>query len=202
MAKFVENNRDELLEKLSEKQLLSLIGRVPLYPTGNREHDRVSYLINKLREMQRAGQEKGDISDVVQEELKELIEQMPEEQRSFMQYCPEMMGSLTKSIAQKLGGAYEGLFRKEDKSLDKRAMVKYLIDNYKVAEDFLDDTNKPANEKLSEGEKASIWDKNLKTQYLEIARELLGSEKKKYKRDKDEDKENRKDKAKSLGLAV
>jgi len=196
MAKFVENNRDEILKSLNEKQLFSLINNTPLYPTGNQEHDRVSYIINKLNQMRKAGQEQGEagIGSVIQEELKELIEYVPEEQKLFIQECPEMINSLTRGLIGKVQKAHSALFKKEDKSLDKEAMIKHLEDNYKVVEDVMDNGN------MSDNEKLSLWDKNLKMQYVEIARELFGPEKKKYKKDKDEDKENRKDKAKRLGL--
>lgn len=196
MARFIENNRDEILKKMNEKQMFSLINEIELYPTGNQEQDRASYLITKLKQLKKASQEQGEegVKAVIGEELNELASKIPEEQMAFLQECPEMIRSLTSGLIKKMQGAHSALFKKEDKSLDKEAMIKHLEDNYKVVEDAMD------NNEMSDNEKLSLWDKNLKMQYVAIARELFGPEKKKYKRDKDEDKEDRKDKAKSLGL--
>jgi len=195
MARFIENNRDEILKKMNEKQMFSLINEIELYPTGNQEHDRASYLIIKLKQLKKASQEQGEegVKAVIGEELNELASKIPEEQMAFLQECPEMISSLTSGLIKKLKGAHGALFKKDGKNLDKNAMIKYLEANYEVIEDIMDD------DKMSNDEKFNLWDKNLKNQYLAIARTLFPGEKKKYKRDKDEDKEDRKDKAKSVG---
>ena len=197
MAKFVENNRNKILDKLSAEQLYSLVNRVPLYGTGNEGHDRVILLRDKLMKINQTAQEKGDIKSAINREIEELIEKMPEEQKAFFQENSEIyLQSLTRAILGKINKAYASLFKTADgKNLDKPALKKYLEDNYRVIEDVMSEKDRPDNERLE------IWDKNLKPQYVEIAKELYPIDKNEVKMDKDKDKEERKKKDKKRRVA-
>ncbi len=194
MAKFVENNRNEFLDRLSVEQLYSLFRRVPLYKTEDKKYERIRGLREKVMLIQEVGRKGGDIGSVVEEELKELMEKVPDEQKGFI--VRNQIPSLIKTLAEYIQKAFVSLFRDEEGKLDKSALRRFLEDNYKVAEDFID--KEIPNDKPKEKEK--YWNDNLKTQYVEVARELYGSEKKEERKDKDKDKEERKDKAKNLGL--
>ena len=122
------------------------------------------------------------------------MEKVPDEQKGFI--VRNQIPSLIKTLAEYIQKAFVSLFRDEEGKLDKSALRRFLEDNYKVAEDFID--KEIPNDKPKEKEK--YWNDNLKTQYVEVARELYGSEKKEERKDKDKDKEERKDKAKNLGL--
>lgn len=197
MAELVENgtNRDRILKKLSAEQLESVLQNPNLtfYANGKYKHDRASYLINKLNQLRNVTAEQGGIIAVIQNETNELIKYIPEEQNLFRQICPKMNSSLAESIAKAIEKAREGLF-KDGKDFDKKAMIKYLEDNYKVVEDVMKDDDR------DQKEKGDRWNDNLKMHYVELARALLGPEKKQYKLDEDEDKEDRKAKDKTRGL--
>jgi hypothetical protein len=197
MAKFIENNRGKILDKLSAEQLYSLVNRVPLYLTGDKNHDRVIALRKKLMQLNQVTQEKGDIGSVIKGEIGELIKKMPKEQQLFLQENSEMyIQSLTRAIIGKIEQAYHDLFRANDgKSLNKPALKKYLEDNYKVIEDVMGEDDRP------DKERAKIWDKNLKMQYTEIARELYKSEKDALKKDENKEEEARKKKDKGVGIS-
>ncbi len=201
MARFVENNRDAIFDRLSADQLYGLFSKVPLYKTGNQEHDNIADLRAKMMQIQEASKKGEDLGSAIQKELQELIGMIPEEQRAFLQNNSRaMISSLTNAVVNGVQKSFKGLFRQQDKTLDKNALREYLEDNYEVVEDTLDDKNKSSSERLSEREKFGRWDKNLKMQYVEVARALFKSEKPIHKKEKDEDKKAREDRDKNKGM--
>jgi len=199
MAKFIENSRDKIFDTLSAEQIFSLIeGLHPqfCYKTGDAEHDRITLLKHKMSKIQQTAQEKKDIGSAIQGELGELIKMMPKEQRAFLEENSEAyIQSLKNSILGKIQQAYQALFRTADgKALDKSALRKYLEDNYKFIKDAMNKKDRP------DKEKAKIWDKNLKPQYVEIARVLHGLEKSVEDRDRNEAEYDRKKQDRKEGI--
>ena len=216
MAKYVEKNRDEIFEELEElgaEHLYKLFLRTPIYKryysskTGNsyktndEEYERIRKLKEKVEQMQRASQEGGDVGSVVQNELEELIEKAPEEQKIFIKRNQHLViPSLTKSLVRIIQEEFGSLFKDKKGKLDGEKLRDYLEDNYKSVEYFIENEI-PADK---EEEKFKYWDDNLKMPYLEIARELFGPKKKQEKLDSPnpevKEKEERKILAKGLGL--
>lgn len=195
LAKFVENHRNQFLSELSAEQLYALFEdeRFPYYKTNDREHERASKLREKILQMKAAQKQGISLDAVVQQEVKELIEAAPEEQRIFIARNQHLViPYLTRAIIEELQGAYAGLFRDKEGNLDRNALINYLIANYNVAEDFIAG--------VPDKEQADYWNDNLKPQYVEIARQLYSSEKAAKERDENPEKEARKDRARELGL--
>lgn len=198
MAKFIENNRDDILDKLSAKDLYNIVNNpnLPFFLTKDKDHNKILLLRSKIMEMQQASQKNGDVGSVIQKELGDLINHIPEEQKKFLQRnSSAYLNSMTHAVNGEIQKAYGALFKLSDKkTLDKSALKKFLEDNYEVIEDIMKEDDR------SEGEVFSRWDKNLKIHYVELARQLYSPEKKQAKRDKDEDKEDRNDSDKKLGV--
>ena len=193
LARHVERNRASFLEKLSTEQLYSIFQRIPLYKTGNAEYDRIADLRNKYIALAKATQEGQDPTSIVAQEVNELLENAPEEQRPFiMKNREKMVKSLTNAVLQAIPQAYSRVFRDNEGNLRRDELIRYLEDNYRVAERFIDAV--PAEER------ADYWNDNLKPQYVELARELYGSEKKAKKLEDNPEKEARKVAAGALGL--
>ncbi len=192
-----KNNRDRILKKLSAEQLDSVLNNPGLtfYMSGDDEHDRAANLVNKSNQIRQATSEQGErgMAAVIQNDVAYLIKYIPEEQNAFRQICPEMNTSLATSVTYVITNARDGLF-KDGKSFNKAAMVEFLEDTYRVIEEIIDDDDR------YDKEKSDRWNDNLKPHYVELARALLGPEKKHYKLDKDEDKEERKAEDKMRGL--
>jgi len=198
MSKFVENNRSKILGKLSAKQLYNLFLRAPSYQTNDKEHDRKVALRNKVLAMQEASKKGEDLGSVVEKETQELIEGAPKEQQMYiLKNAHLVIPVLRQAILEEIQKSFSKLFKDEEGNLNKAELLNYLERNYKVAEDFIE--NIPSD---NQKERDDYWDKNLKPQYLELARELYSSEKKEYKQEKNPDKENRKTAAKELGLSA
>ncbi|MFH1711258.1 MAG: hypothetical protein ABH840_03025 [Nanoarchaeota archaeon] len=198
MAKFVENNRKSLLDKLSAKQLYGIFSRVQLYKTGEKEHDRAVDLRMKMMQMQQASQEGGNINEVISKELSELVNSMPPEHQAYLFENEHLvLPSIGRVIIRAIQKKFSSLFKDEKGNLDKAQLIKYLEKNYKVVED--DIKGIPSE---NEKERYKRWDKNLKPQYIEIARELLSPEKSEQKEKDDQEGEKRKKKAKRKGLST
>jgi len=195
MANFVSNQREELLNKLSEKQLYSLFFSMPSYKSGDKKRDRITDLREKVKQMQRANEEGKDIGSVVENEVQELVESLPEEQKIFVSRNQQIViPYLTKYVARSIQKAFSSLFKNKELKLDKKELVNYITENYKIAEDFIDT--------VPDDEKSDYWNDNLKPQYIEIARELYKSEKKAKKLKDNPEKEARKARAGEIGLAA
>jgi len=192
-ALFVANHRHSLLDKLSAEQLYALFSSVPLYKTGDKEHDNAAEIRNKVARIQEAANKGNDVGAVVAEEVEALVKNSPKEQQEYiMRNSHVVIPTLKNSVAKAMQKAFSKLFRDERGELNKTALIKYLERNYKVAENFIDEA--------PDEEKADYWGDNLKLQYVEIARQLYGSEDKAQKLKDNPEKEVRKAKAKGLGL--
>lgn len=199
IAKFIENNRDEVLKKLPAEQLYSLLQRVPLYKTGVEEYDRFRNLRKKVAEIFEAREKGMDLSSVVADEVKELLSKVSEDTRIFFASNDQLMSNLiTSYVVNKINEEFQKSFRNEQGKLDREAIKKYLVANYKVVEDRISSTAYEGKDK--ERERFKIWDKNLKPQYVEIARQLYAPEEKEEKLKIDEAKETREAETEALGL--
>lgn len=197
MARFVENHRRELLDKLSEKSLAGLISNPNLgfYKTGDKKWDRITELRNKYMQIQKAMQEKGDLASIVGEELEQLIKRMPIENSAYVsEYehvaVPGMADVLLRLVVKK----YSSLFKGKDGKLDKSEIIKYLEANYKLAEDYAEDIPKSET-----GELKDNWD-NRKAHYLAVANSLYRQEEPEQDKEDNPDQLIRQEKARDAGL--
>ena len=193
-AKFVENHRDSLLDKLSAEQLYVLFTSVPLYETGDKEHNRIRDVREKIRNMEQIADKRGDIGSVVQEEVKELIEKAPPEQKVFISMHRDAVRDITEDVVEGTHKEYQSLFRDKEGKLDKSALIKYLTENYEAA---IREMNA-----LPEKERAGFWSDNLKLPYLMLAQQLYFSENKEQKKEDDPEKEARNEKLAGKGYST
>lgn len=73
MGKFVERNRESLLDKLSAEQLYSLFQNVPIYEGNKPKHKKIKTLREKVYAMQKAEKEGQNPSAVVGRRCKQII---------------------------------------------------------------------------------------------------------------------------------
>ncbi len=198
IAKFVENNRRSFMDKLSDEQLSSVFATVPHYKTNNKKYEKIRKLTKKYKEIVQASKEKKDISSVVQDELQEYISGLSQDSQEYIQRNSEMMiRSLTQGIVGIIQNEFNMLFKDEKGKLNKKEIKDYLVKNYKVVEDRIDDI---PNDKKYDSERKKRWMDNLRWQYVALAKALFPTEKKDEKGDKDKDKETRKAEDRRLGL--
>lgn len=196
LAKFVENNRRTMLEKLDEKDLYGLFQRTPSYATGNQEYDRAKNLKEKIMKMAQAQKEGQDITEFVKDDVDKLIKGAGEDQAEFIKRYENLIRPrLTERIITDIQREFASLFRNKEGKYDKSKLIDYLEANYKVVEDEIKDAD-------NDRDKNGLWDKNLKQQYLAIAQILLGNEKKRLNEEKDPEREKWKKDVKSKGLRI
>lgn len=193
MAKFVEKNRAQILEKLSAEQLYALFARVPLYETGDKEHDRAKNLRTMVMQIIKAEREGGDIGSIINAELNELRDKMPDENKIYVHQDAHLaVPGLGRAIVRAIFKSYNKLFKDKDGKLNKEALIRYLERNYKVMEDEM-------SRFKEEKDKFKCWDKNLKPQYREIARELYKSEEPAQKKEDEPEREKEIDRLRNIG---
>jgi hypothetical protein len=199
MGKFVERRRESILNKLSAEQLYALFQRIPIYEGNKPQHKKIKTLRDKVYGMQKAAQEEQDPSQVVADEVRQLIEMASPDKKEFiMRNQKAMLASLNIAVIKSIQKEYSLLFKDANGKLNKNQIKEFLKDNYQIVEDFLDDEFSNKNNE----EKADYWNDNLKPQYLQLANALYGPEEKAQKLVDNRAKEERKARAKALGLIV
>jgi len=190
MAKFVENHRRQLLDKLDDKQMYAVVQNIAPYKIGNKDHDRLVNIVSKLKMIGEARQNRRPAEEVFKEELTELMKKIPQEQQLFLANSPQVLenvrGALANYLMNAMGKSMDSYFNDKNGKQDRSRMITYLEDHYKYIEDQMKDKSIPNDKKVD------IWDKNLKSQYLVIAQVLHKSEKKESKHDKDPEWEDKK----------
>lgn len=195
MARFVGNHRKKFLNDLSAKALYSLFTSMPLYDTGKKEHEIIKNLRNKVLSIQQKAQQGQDPSSEVQEEVMDVVKKLPLAQQEFIgKFQHTIIPIISKSVLIALNERFGTLFMSRDGKIDKSALQDYLTANYRVAEDYVN--------KVPEKERSDYWDKNLKPQYMQIARLRYKDEKSAQKWEDNPEKQQRKQDAEALGLAA
>ncbi|MCX6748067.1 MAG: hypothetical protein NT076_00525 [Candidatus Pacearchaeota archaeon] len=183
LAKYVEKNRDEVLDKASPEQLWILVQSVPLYKTGKKEHDEIVDLVGKVKQIREAKSEQ-ELESIVQKDVDASFKKLPVEIQGYVGvYQRDVQHNFVQYHIQRITEKFSKLFRNDKKEIDKEAIVKFLEDNYKYVEDFMEDEVKDIepDEKKREKARAKLWNKNLKHQYVALAKALSPTEVKEQK---------------------
>ncbi len=199
MAKYIEKNKEKVLDKLDEKQLYNLFTSVPLYSPkegeGNKDYVKAVSLRDKMMSIQQALQNGGDPSQVLQGEVQELLRTMSEEQQIFIARNQGVIGSaLTQALAETIQSEFSKLFRDSEGKLVRDEIKDVLEQSYKIAED--------AESMVPTEKRDKYWDNNMKSQYLILAKELYKSEKRDLKREQDPNGERLKEDLAKQGLRI
>lgn len=180
MAKFVDKNRDAVLDKLDAKSLASLVmdPRQPLYDTGDKEYNRFLGLRQRMAEMQEAAKE-GDPAAAIAKEITHYMQYVPKGQEEYYAKKQHLVvPKLIRLIQKSIKDAYEGYFKGADGNFDKAKLKAFMEANYKAMEDKIDEMDGDIADRRSE--KFNVWDKNLKMPYIELARRAYAIEKGPY----------------------
>jgi hypothetical protein len=197
MAVYVAYNRDKIMEELSAEQLFEFFSSVPLYKTGIEKYDRARELRAKLSNVQEAMKEgKSALSVVGKEVEKEIKKYTPGLEGFIRTHYSTMAPVIAGQIIREMQEEYGSLFMDKQGRLDREEIEGCLRANYKVLEDFIEhkDTLPEIRDK--------IWSENLKKHYLILGKVLYSAQKKAWKVDKNEDKEEQKATAEGLGIAT
>jgi len=217
LAKHIEKNRANSLEKLSAEALNQIVSQVELYQTGDAEHDKYIAARKKLKKMQDIQKEGGDPASIVtggKDSKQYIAEEASKKVNAYIQKCPKIAAQfilehqdimaqpllerakeeITKELNKKLEETIQcvdSYFKNKEGKLDKKKLIKYIERNYKVVEEQM---------KKRPQDSFKIWDKNLKAQYIELARALRGFAKPEAEKENDPEKSEFKANCKKLGV--
>ncbi|MFA7707564.1 MAG: hypothetical protein WCX73_01315 [Candidatus Pacearchaeota archaeon] len=198
MAKFVEGKREKLLDKLNKEQLYgffeALVKQKMICKQDTPKNKKIKELAEKSYAIKNAESEGHDPSYIVSGDVQQLMEMASPNKREFiMRNRNAVVASMHIAVVKAIKTEYSKLFKKADgKTIDKTQIKKFLIDNYKIAEEFIDD--------LPKEERPERWSDNLKPQYMFLATAVQQVEKPKQKMKDNKSYELRKKAAEDLGL--
>jgi hypothetical protein len=214
MAKYVENNYNNFMDKLDSGGLTNLVMGLPLYKTSNKEygHERIAedkehnelvYLINEIKLMN--SDDKEVQGKVVGNILSNIIKskEVPDWAKSLIQYFAKTDAHFVNEMVVKYKTERAKAFSEhitKDGKPDKDKLKSLIDKSLKIAYAEFNELN----EKEHEEERKDIWEKVIRPYYIEMARALYKSEKKELEKDIEEKrKENEREEYRNeLGMAA
>lgn len=189
---YVERNANDFWGKFNDSELVQLIHSVPLYFTGDEEIDHVVNLFRELGKI-RAAQQNHTIHEYVEGRMKKMPEWMQESFSNYTSRDPTYVERAFESfaaqtqmdLAKALGG----------KTPNRTLITRVIKTSLAVADKAFDD-------EPNIGDKADIFEKQIRPYYLAMAETLYPREKKEQKLADDPDREERKTARKKLGMSV
>ncbi len=205
LAKYAERNRDKILDDTTAEQLYDLVNQVPLYKTGKKEHDEVVDLLLKARQIQETARDRGDLAKIVSKEVAATFKKLPKSIQEYIGLHQEdYKKSFTNFHISRIMTAAGSLFRDEDGKPDKKALRGFIEDNYQAVNNYIEDQVNELEPDKEKRKKArnKLWDKNLKHQYVALAKALNATASKEQKMGDNPEWETIKANAKKMGMAA
>jgi hypothetical protein len=198
MAHYVETNRENVLDELSEKGLYSIFINATLFKNeSDKNHERIRKLRDKYVEITNAKDEK-EIEKTLEGDMKEYLDSVKNKNPILYEFVAENLSRvkphLLNGLVTRIDKEFKSTFRNEKGELEKKEIKEYLEKNYDIAKNFISTIE-------DDKRRRKAWDKNLQGQYLMIAQALYAAEEEKRKKEEDE-KDSVKKEAKKLGIKV
>jgi len=201
-ARYVEHNHNKFFnDLLDDKAMRKLLESVPLYKTGNNEHDTLVSIIDDVKSMNAARQAEDPIgkmseyvlkrtkSDAVPGWAKKLINYFSGDPR----FVQRVFITEFATKQQVISAAFS-----KGKGVDREKVRRILENSLSIAYEKLDDKDN------TDDEKKDIWEDCIRPYYVMMAKLAYKSEKEKIESD-DEDKvkeEKRKAERAAIGMAA
>lgn len=168
MAEYVGKNLESFLELFKGQSLVGLLMSLPLYQTGNKEHDRVVSAINHVREMDSVAKE-GDINkirEIVMESMKQR--NVPDYAKTLVDYFSKDDKYMVDLFREDIGRARHNLGKTlaEDEKINESQLKNVIRNSIQKAKDEYKDEK-------DEGKKGDIWDDDIEPCYTIIAKAAL-----------------------------
>lgn len=177
LAKYAENNSSTFYGELGPEDYSELIQKVPLYKTGNKEHDEFVDAINELRNLAGAREDPDKMHAYVQEKISKAPMWA---QISFARYGENDLSAIFESYLINADSKFKA------KKYDEGGKIKHAFLE-KVFKDSLDEAEKDwKKEDYSEKEKNDVWERNVRPYHMA----LLDGMYKKEKKDEDKPQKN------------
>ncbi|MCK4552964.1 hypothetical protein KAT80_02060 [Candidatus Pacearchaeota archaeon] len=177
LARYAENNSPTFYGKLGPEDYSELIQKVPLYKTGDGEHDEFVDVINELGNLAGAREDPNKMHAYVQEKISKAPMWA---QISFARYGENDLSTLFESYLINADAELKAKMYDENKEIKHTFLEK-------VFKDSLDEAEKEVKkEDYSEKEKNDVWERNVKPYHMALLEGMY----KKGKKDEDKPQKN------------
>ena len=197
IAKYTKKNLDDFFDLFGENDFLNLAYSIPLYKKDNDEaHNKFVDLMSEVRALREISKDPSKMEQYVREKIKECPE--------WLQRELNLTGDI-QGLFKEFGDIVNAKLQKEMylEVIDKDGSRKLRVDKNrikKIVEDSLDNAWDKYNDETYESTKKDIWEADLRSTYVTIARMAYPKEKKVRDLDKDKDAVEREDERKVIGM--
>ncbi|MBU3906697.1 MAG: hypothetical protein KKA64_00420 [Nanoarchaeota archaeon] len=196
IAKYVKKNLNDFFGKTDEKDALKLVSNLPLYKTGNEEHDKFVKLSDEIKEISAASQDAQKMQNYTVKQIKSLPEWL-QESFAYFGNRQDYASALFKEFASHTQRKFNKAVSTEEREINKNKLERIIKDSLRKAHEEQD---KEPNKK----DKYDIWKKAIRPYYLVLAKLVHPKEKKKEKLSNsfEREREERKAERRELGMAA
>lgn len=175
LGNYAKNHSQSILSDFVPEDYVELIQKVPLYKTGNTEHDEFVDSLNKVRSLEEMRKDPNKMAGYVQKRVMdsncadglklEFLANIYNEKYLQVTFQGHMEIANSKLDSK----MYEG--EGQEKKIKKEFLEKVFKDSLSVAEDAWNDEN------YSDSEKSDVWDANTKPYYFALIESSYKKEK-------------------------
>lgn len=172
---YAERHSSELYRELEPEDYVELVRRVPLYKTGNKEHDGFVEMMNEFRKIAEASQDPQKMAEYVGKKAKNFPTWA---QISFMRYGENDLKLIFQSYANASNARLEAIM------FDKKGNLRsgFLEEVFKKS---LEEAESDFAEETIEKERKDIRERNIRPYYMALVEQVYKIDKAKEKEDPD-----------------
>jgi hypothetical protein len=197
-AKYAKEKYSDIIDGFNEEHWMSLISNLPLYKTGNKEHDEIVDCLNQTKQMNEIAGDPEKMSDFISKKARKFDPIVQAEFRREM-YNERYLKTLFGLYHKEAQIAFSKKFYGENGELNK-GLAKSVFEN------SLHAAEAEMEKETNEGDKSDIWESDIRPQYLALDSVKYKLEKKEKEKDEDEKKDStRKDRGKrrkEMGMSI
>jgi len=195
-AQYVKRNLDDFFEITEDNSLVNYVVSVPIYRTGNEEHDEFVDSVESIREISEIAQSKDPSKsrNYVQRKLENVPDWLKE---SFAVLQSD--STYVQALFQNFATHDQREFEKKLTDKDGKIRRKFLEG---VVKDSLKEAYKQYDKETNEGDKEDIWKIDIRPHYTELARTVYPKERAERKEDEDPKRVKRRRKRAKIGMSM
>jgi len=197
-ARYAKEKYSNFIDGFDDNHWMNLISSLPLYKTGNKEHDEIVECLNQTKQMDEIGGDPEKMTNFLSKKAKNFDPIVQAEFRREMyneRYSRTLFGLYQRETQIK----YMKSFFDEKGEL-KKGLAKSIFENSLRA------AEREMEKETDEGNKNDIWESDIRQYYLNLDSIKYKSEKNKLEEEKEKNKDNapkeREKKRKEMGMSA
>ncbi|HKZ34015.1 MAG TPA: hypothetical protein VJ142_02150 [Candidatus Nanoarchaeia archaeon] len=182
LGEYAREHSSTLYGKLKSEDYVGLVQRVPLYKTGNREHDEFVEVMNENRKLAEASEDPEKMAEYVGGKVKNFPKWA---QISYMRHGESDLRLIFQSYLNSANAKLRAIMLDEKRNPRSEFLKEVFEESLKEAETELD------QESYSDKEKNDIWKRNIRPYYMALLEKGYEKEKKEEDGDIPQEKKDR-----------